>query len=239
MSVYDPSTFQTVLAKATGGLEKIHGIEKVLVDLAENGLITLEIGPSEPVDTTKIWLDTALGAPGIAKGWTGAAWTAIASQAALLKHMWNNARNQFAATSAPTTTDDNTLGYGVGSMWWDTVGGGVYSCVSAATGAANWAHLNAPGGAGTGAAGKTVIDFGTGDSIATKVITGQASILAGSIVQAWLLPMATIDHSIDEHLIEEMDVFAGDIVAGTGFTIWARTRTGPLTGVWTVGWRWS
>jgi hypothetical protein len=51
-------------------------------------------------------------------------------------------------------------------------------------------------------------------------VTGQAAILAGSLAEAWIFPAATADHSADEHLVETLKVFAGNVVAGTGFTIY-------------------
>lgn len=94
-----------------------------------------------------------------------------------------------------------------------------------------------------GAQNIATLDFGTfpGKSDASVVITGQASILAGSLVEAWLLPAATADHSADEHLIETLDVFAGNIVAGTGFTIYGINEGfGTLIyGQWNVAWVWN
>lgn len=74
-----------------------------------------------------------------------------------------------------------------------------------------------------GAQGSTTIDFGAfpGKSDASVVITGQAGILSGSLVEAWLRPVDTADHLADEHMVETMNIFAGSIVAGTGFTIYA------------------
>ena len=74
-----------------------------------------------------------------------------------------------------------------------------------------------------GAQGSTTIDFGAfpGGSDASTTITGQATILAGSLVEAWLIPTATADHTADEHIVETIKVFAGNVVAGTGFTIYA------------------
>lgn len=71
--------------------------------------------------------------------------------------------------------------------------------------------------------GTTTIDFGAfpGASDASVTVTGQTGILAGSIVQAWIRPVDTADHSADEHMLETIKVFAGNIVAGTGFTIYA------------------
>ncbi|MBL8911643.1 MAG: hypothetical protein JNM17_13200 [Archangium sp.] len=74
-----------------------------------------------------------------------------------------------------------------------------------------------------GAQGTTTVDFGTfpGKSDASVDVTGQAAIVGTSLVEAWLYPAPTADHSADEHLLETMKVVAGNIVAGVGFTIYA------------------
>ena len=74
-----------------------------------------------------------------------------------------------------------------------------------------------------GAQGTTTVDFGAfpGKSDTSVTVTGQATILAGSLVEAWLSPVATADHTADEHLVETIKVIAGNVVAGTGFTIYA------------------
>lgn len=110
------------------------------------------------------------------------------------------------------------------------------------------------------AQGSTSVDFGAfpGKSDASVAVTGQAGILTTSLVEAWLYPKATADHSADEHLVESIaPVLAGNIVAGTGFTIYVRNAsdlfdhaprfggdggTGMgtrLYGLWTVAWAWS
>jgi hypothetical protein len=73
-----------------------------------------------------------------------------------------------------------------------------------------------------GAQGPATLDFGAfpGQSDASVAVTGQAGIVAGSLVEAWIRPEATADHSADEHMLETLKVFAGNIVAGTGFTIY-------------------
>lgn len=74
---------------------------------------------------------------------------------------------------------------------------------------------------GAGSTGTATLDFGVfpGKSDASVVVTGQAAIVAGSIVQAWLFPLATADHSADEHLVETIKVYAANISPGVGFTI--------------------
>jgi hypothetical protein len=84
------------------------------------------------------------------------------------------------------------------------------------------------------ATGTTTVNFGTfpGSSDTSVVITGQTGILSGSFVEAWITPTATADHTADEHFAETVQVMAGNIVAGTGFTIYAKntnTLTEPVT----------
>lgn len=111
-----------------------------------------------------------------------------------------------------------------------------------------------------GAQGTATLDFGAfpGSSHASVAVTGQASIVAGSLVEAWIRPDATDDHSADEHMLETIKVVARDIVASTGFTIHginssevnenfppyrdARDGRGAGTriyGQWTVAWVWN
>ena len=114
-----------------------------------------------------------------------------------------------------------------------------------------------------GASGTTTVNFGAfpGASDTSVAITGQGAIAAGSLVEAWIMPTATADHSADEHLAETLALRAGNVVAGTGFTIYALNTsqlneparppgaTGAgferggagtrLYGLFTVGWVWN
>lgn len=76
-----------------------------------------------------------------------------------------------------------------------------------------------------GGAGQAELDFGAfpGAEETSLVITGQDRIVASSTPTAWILPAATADHSEDEHRLEPMALFAGAVVPGVGFTIWARS----------------
>lgn len=117
--------------------------------------------------------------------------------------------------------------------------------------------------AGAGGTGTATIDFGTGVGAdeATVTITGQTGITTSSLIQLWLGPVATADHSLDEHALMAPFVSLGvsTIVAGTGFTIVARPtgiaprrnqagnsdrwlivdQAAKLQGRYTVQWRWS
>lgn len=70
--------------------------------------------------------------------------------------------------------------------------------------------------------GTATLDFGAfpGASDTSVAVTGQAAIVAGSLVEAWVRPVATADHTDTEHMVETIKVFAANIVAGTGFTIY-------------------
>lgn len=52
------------------------------------------------------------------------------------------AKNNYAAITAPTASNDGAQGYSVGSEWINTALGDVYKCVNATTGAAVWRKLN-------------------------------------------------------------------------------------------------
>jgi hypothetical protein len=108
-----------------------------------------------------------------------------------------------------------------------------------------------------GAQGTTTINFGTfpGD-VTASVAVADTNILSGSLVEAWILPAATSDHSVDEHWIDPPLVYAGSVSAGVGFTIYGivqqiwsgdamRAETFPADtanrtyGAWTVAWCWN
>lgn len=114
--------------------------------------------------------------------------------------------------------------------------------------------LNQPGGAGA-----AEIDFGAhpGTFHASLTIIDQPGIVAGSIVQAWIVSKGTADHSADEHAVDPPRLVAGRIVPGVGFTIDAfpgqpirasaiaprgqnQTPNPPRChGRWSLQWRWQ
>ena len=80
-----------------------------------------------------------------------------------------------------------------------------------------------------GAVGTSTVNFGTAVARTldvSVVVTGQASILSGSVAEAFLMASTTSDHSADEHVMASsmLDLTCGDVVAGTGFTIYATAR---------------
>jgi hypothetical protein len=98
------------------------------------------------------------------------------------------------------------------------------------------------------AVGTATIDFGAlpGGSDASVVVTGQTGIAANSSVEAWVVPTANADHNADEHIVEGLRIYAGNIVPGTGFTIYAihdhgETLTGSDHFAWgdfSLAWAW-
>lgn len=95
-----------------------------------------------------------------------------------------------------------------------------------------------------GAQGTATLDFGAfpGADTATVAVTTGTGIVAGSLVEAWTVLADSVDHSADEHLVEQLDVSAGAIVAGAGFTVYGVcTGVGDVMvyGKWNVGWVWS
>lgn len=112
-----------------------------------------------------------------------------------------------------------------------------------------------------GAQGTVTVDFGAfpGNADTTVVVTGQAAITGSSLVEAWIYPVDTVDHSADEHIVDPPRVIAGGVVNATGFTIYAFAQAfaagdgaanelikGPVPGdtprvygLWTVAWVWN
>lgn len=125
----------------------------------------------------------------------------------------------FAAAAHTHAAGDITSG----TMDTARLGSGTANAATFLRGDQTWA---APGGGSGANVGSTTVDFGAfpGAHEAAVAVTGQTGIISGSIVQAWLMPSATADHSADEHAaeMENIVVWVSDIVAGTGFTVNAR-----------------
>lgn len=92
-----------------------------------------------------------------------------------------------------------------------------------------------------------------------SVAVSAPTITATSLVEAWVFPAATADHTVDEHLVQPLRVIAGNVVAGTGFTIYGyapnegvgtgmtypdndfdwQDQQPKLYGAWNVAWVWN
>ena len=84
------------------------------------------------------------------------------------------------------------------------------------------------------ATGTTTVDFGTGKTDATIAVSVPA--IGSEKVEAWIIPDTTITNTLDNHWVEDLVVIAGPAVAGVGFTIYARCRTGLAHGIYNLGW---
>lgn len=105
----------------------------------------------------------------------------------------------------------------------DFVGAGVAATV--AGGVATVTIAGGGGGGGSTVAGQSTIDFGAFPGASdTSLVVSSASIAAGSRITLSIAAVATSDHSADEHVCEEIDVFPSSPNAGVGFTIYARGR---------------
>lgn len=88
--------------------------------------------------------------------------------------------------------------------------------------------------------GSGQIDFGSfpGNTNATLTVA-DASITSSSVVTAKILRLATTDHSADEHIADPPAVYAGNVVAGVGFTVYGsftQQLGGRTYGKWSVSW---
>lgn len=93
------------------------------------------------------------------------------------------------------------------------------------------------------AQGTAVIDFGPspGSNEASVAVTGQASILATSTAEAFLMAdNSTVDHTANDHRWAAvfLGLTCGTPTAATGFTIHARS-TEQLTGTFQINWVWA
>lgn len=99
-----------------------------------------------------------------------------------------------------------------------------------------------------GASGTVTVNFGAlpGRSDASIAVTGQSGIGSSSLVEAWINPSASGDHGIHEHIVEGLRISTGDIIAGTGFTVYAIHDHGETVngtdhfawGAFNVAWAW-
>jgi hypothetical protein len=87
--------------------------------------------------------------------------------------------------------------------------------------------------------GQTTINFGTGKQDVSIAVTGQAGILSNSLVEAWVFPAITASNTPDNHWVEDLEIMAGNVIAGTGFTIYAKCNTLKAHGIYNIAWVWN
>ena len=82
--------------------------------------------------------------------------------------------------------------------------------------------------------GTTTVNFGTGKTD-VSVFVSDTSITASQLVEAWIFPSETASNTSDNHWVEDLQVVAGNIQNGSGFTIYAKCKTGLAHGIYNVG----
>ena len=70
-----------------------------------------------------------------------------------LTSLINSKKHNYIATADPTTTDDASVGYDVGSEWVNVSTDTAFKCLDSTTSAAVWEQINGAGG-GSGTVGR-------------------------------------------------------------------------------------
>lgn len=118
-------------------------LEASTVVLTKNNM-TAVTTPGSGNDNTQgysigsLWFDTVTSVLWIARtvGTGTATWEQV---------LVGQGKNNPLAVLAPTVAADNTLGYAIGSMWFDTITNAMYIATSVATGAAVWVAISSTG----------------------------------------------------------------------------------------------
>ena len=83
--------------------------------------------------------------------------------------------------------------------------------------------------------GTATINFGA-KATDTSVFVSAPSITGSQLVEAWLFPAATASNTADNHWFDDIELIAGNVQAGSGFTIYAKCRTGFAHGAFNAAW---
>lgn len=89
--------------------------------------------------------------------------------------------------------------------------------------------------------GSATLNFSTGENEATVAVIGQTGITTEAKVKAWIMADdTTADHTANDHRFIGLvlTVTCGNIVAGTGFTIYGMSLY-QLVGQYKVRWMWT
>lgn len=88
--------------------------------------------------------------------------------------------------------------------------------------------------------GVRVVDLGAfpGSGEGTFSVTGQTGLLSTALTRAWVTPVATDDHTADEHTLEVLNVTAGAATADDGFTLRVASTQPGQFGKWSIAFEW-
>lgn len=134
-------------------------------------------------------------------------------------------KNNFAGTAAPTANEDVLDGYSVGSTW--IYGGVVYTCTSAAVGAAVWTSGNAPLVQAAPVAKTTSSTLTAANLLAGLITVAQGAganstqtLPTGTLMQSGLPATFDINSSFDFSIVNTGAASeTATLGAGTNFTI--------------------
>jgi hypothetical protein len=84
--------------------------------------------------------------------------------------------------------------------------------------------------------GVVELDFGASASTATVDVTGVSRIEAESVVFCAMRIQATVNHTVDDMLVDPIRLAALSIVPGVGFTIFGAMDNAPANGKYLVQW---
>ena len=130
------------------------------------------------------------------------------------------------ALDFPTSPTDGQVYTNSGKSWtWVAANGG-------------WSLTTSSGS--TANVGEATIDFGSapGTNVVSVAVTGQTTITTDATIYAFMASDSTASHNEIEHQFVPIKLTCGNIVAGTGFTIYAVTDL-RLSGTFNVRWTWS
>ena len=207
----DAATMEWVQAQiAAGGVTALTGSANQIAVSNSTGAVTLSLAPTI-TGLTSITATTFTGA--------------LVGNAASATNMAGGVAGSVTYQTAA----------GISTMLAPTTNGYVLTLVN---GLPAWAASVGGGGGSTVNVGTALVNFGTGSSDTLTVITGQTGILSTSILQCTISPAVTSNNGIDEHWVENLAVSAGNIVAGVGFTIYAKCTFGKAFGNFNIAWSW-
>lgn len=101
-----------------------------------------------------------------------------------------------------------------------------------------WALVQVPdagggGGGGSTVHGTTTVDFGSG---ATDAIVSVSTSGSWTLANAFINAIASSNNTADAHAVENLQCYAKDIVAGTGFNVYVKCTQGLANGQYNVAW---
>jgi hypothetical protein len=84
--------------------------------------------------------------------------------------------------------------------------------------------------------GTAQLDFGLGNKTAEVVVTGIASTLTTSRVTSTMRVEATVNHSVDDLLVDPIRTLVKNLVIGVGFTIYGEMDNATANGLYKADW---